>query len=47
MYYVREYTPTCRFLTIINSTLTTVSLKVVSRKRRLKCTKSYDSFTNN
>jgi hypothetical protein len=22
MYYVREYTPTCRFLKIINSTLT-------------------------
>ena len=25
----------------------TVSLKVVSRKRRRKCTKSYDRFTNN
>jgi len=27
MYYVREYTPTCRFLKIINSTLTLIIFK--------------------
>ena len=30
---------------IYNKPLATVSLKVASRKRRCKCTKSYDRFT--
>jgi hypothetical protein len=37
MYYVREYTPTCRFLKIINSTLTLIIFKNL----QLKCILHY------